>query len=225
MQIIGNTIKIKISSPFGAQEGFRTHPHNGIDIPLEIGTKLNSIQDGIVQSIVNFGSENIGKGVIVKLKDGTTAIYGHMSSISVKEGQSIHKGDLIGFSGNTGHSTGAHLHLGLKNQNGQFIDPSSYASEAVNGNYLLDKYNEFADWTVDKELEWLFKPVIKGLEKGLVHFGEWFVTNLPDIMGYTTIGVGAIIILSSMVGKAGMIKTLGWYFAAMILAICILGGV
>ena len=54
---------------------------------------------------------------------------------------------------------------------------------------------------------------------------SWFILNLPDIIGYLTIGAGIGIILSAMIGRGGLMKVLGWYAGIVILAICILGGV
>lgn len=53
---------------------------------------------------------------------------------------------------------------------------------------------------------------------------NWFILNLPDIVGYMTMAAGAGIILSAMIGRGGMMKVLGWYAGIVILVICILGG-
>lgn len=226
-------MKFRLSSEYGELSLVRDgRPHTGIDLAMPEGTVLRSLTNGVVEKVYD-GYGKIGEGVKIRLDDGTFHIFGHMDEVMVKKGQIIQAGQIIGESGNTGHSTGPHLHFAVQQADGSFINPTPLAGDisAMSGTQeglisnLMDKYNGFADWAVDKELEWLFKPVVKGLEKGLIHFGEWLVMNLPDIMGYTTIGAGVFIILSSMVGKSGMMKTLGWYFAAMILAICILGGV
>ena len=123
----------RISSHFLEKEPFRTHPHTGIDFVMPQNTPLRSIKDGIVERVVNFGSSNIGKGVFIKWQDGKTAIYGHLSQIAVKQGDIVKAGDLIGYSGNTGHSTGAHLHFAIK-EGGRFIDPSPYIDLIQNMN-------------------------------------------------------------------------------------------
>lgn len=118
-------MKFYLSSKFGQMEQFRTKPHSGIDIAMPEGTKLRSLFDATVEKVVDYGSENIGRGVILRLEDGTRAIYGHLSETSVFVGERIKVGDTLGLSGNTGHSTGAHLHFGL--WNGDYLDPSEYA--------------------------------------------------------------------------------------------------
>jgi hypothetical protein len=126
-------VTYRISSHFLEKEPFRAHPHTGIDFVMPQGTPLRSIKDGIVERVVDFGSSNIGKGVFIKWQDSKTAIYGHLSKITVKQGDIVKAGDLIGYSGNTGHSTGAHLHFAIK-EGGRFIDPSPYIDLIQNMN-------------------------------------------------------------------------------------------
>lgn len=122
----------RVTEPFGVVTEVHPNPHTGIDIAMNEGTKLFSLSDGVVDRIVNYGDSNIGKGIIIKTNEGEDLIYGHLSDNSlVKIGQEIQKGDLIGLSGNTGRSTGAHLHLGLKDEGGNFVDPSKYLDDGT----------------------------------------------------------------------------------------------
>jgi hypothetical protein len=122
------------------QESFRSSGHKGIDFYMPEGTPLRSIQDGYISKIVDYGNQNVGKGVFVKWEDGKTAIYGHLSKFgSFKEGDKVHTGDLIGYSGHSGNvvgKTGNHLHFGLK-ENGHFIDPSPYIDNIQNMNTTI----------------------------------------------------------------------------------------
>ncbi|MGM7720516.1 M23 family metallopeptidase [Metabacillus sp. Hm71] len=113
----------KITSRYLQQEGFRNHPHTGVDFKMAEGEPLRAIKEGVIH-VKNFGDTNAGKTVLIEAEDGRTYIYGHLSKFSVKEGQHVDAGQLIGYSGNTGHSTGAHLHFGVK-EGGRFVDPSS----------------------------------------------------------------------------------------------------
>lgn len=121
-------MKYKITSKFGEAEAFRNHRHTGIDFSMPTGTELRSIRDGIVTQVNDLGNQNAGKMIKIKWEDGHEAIYGHLSKFNVSEGQLVHKGDIIGYSGNSGFSTGAHLHFGLK-EHGAFIDPSPYIND------------------------------------------------------------------------------------------------
>lgn len=115
----------RVSSEFG----MRTHPisgqrrmHNGIDLPMPNGTRLNALGDGVVTAV---GYES-GGGRFVKIRfdNGMEAIYCHLQSSSVRNGQRVTMGQQIALSDNSGGSTGPHLHLGIK-RNGAYINPRS----------------------------------------------------------------------------------------------------
>lgn len=122
-------MRYRITSKFNAVEDIRDHVHKGIDYATPKGTPLYNMKDGVVTKVTDYQGVNIGKGVIIKWEDGKTAIYGHLDSVSVKVGDVLHKGSLIGYSGNTGSVAGKnggyHLHFAIK-ENGQFIDPMPY---------------------------------------------------------------------------------------------------
>jgi len=95
--------------------GYRKHPvtkrralHRGTDLKANIGTPVYATADGIVESAHTVR----GFGRLVELDHayGFKSRYGHLSKIAVKKGSVLNKGDLIGYSGNSGISTGAHLH-------------------------------------------------------------------------------------------------------------------
>jgi murein DD-endopeptidase MepM/ murein hydrolase activator NlpD len=126
--------KNSVSSMFG----YRLDPftgevefHTGIDIGKPLGTELVAIIDGIVLDI---GYDNgYGKYIILKNDDGQTALYGHCNNIYVDEGIEIHIGEIIGEMGSTGNSTGSHLHLEIRDSNGNRLNPYFYlSSEIVN---------------------------------------------------------------------------------------------
>ena len=221
---------VEISSPFGATEPFRSVPHTGIDIPLKENTVLQAVQDGIVSKVYD-GSGTLGKGIAIQTNDGTTHIYGHLNGIGVQPGETVHAGDIIGISGNTGNSTGPHLHFATKAPSGEYVDPThlvgAFANKSANnsGNWFLDKYNDFADWFVGAEVEFILKPIGHFLNEIGTSTWNWFIFNLPDIMGYGTILAGICIIIGAMIGKSGMIKPLAVYAIALIISLCILGGV
>lgn len=121
--------KYPITSKFSSKESFREHAHNGIDFAMEKNTELRSIKEGIVDRVV-YQPNGIGKAVYIKWEDNKTALYGHMNKITVKKGDKVNTGDLLGYSGNTGNVVGEnggyHLHFGLKDENGSFINPEEY---------------------------------------------------------------------------------------------------
>lgn len=123
--VIGYTA---ISSPYG----MRTDPvsgepgvfHDGIDIPAPRGTPVVAAQNGIVIQAV---MSNSGYGNLVRLQHdgGVQSLYAHLSGIGVRRSQQVLRGEVIGWVGSTGKSTGPHLHFGMS-QNGQSEDPQNY---------------------------------------------------------------------------------------------------
>lgn len=116
-----------VSSPFGERtlEGKKIF-HNGIDFACPIGTKVYAVADGIAVRSGWENSDNVKQGYGLRVMQNMTwggvkffCWYGHLSEPLVKEGDKIHSGQLIGLSGNTGHSTGPHLHFGIRKQDTQ----------------------------------------------------------------------------------------------------------
>lgn len=108
------------------QESFRIKPHSGIDLKMEIGEPIKAVGDGNVR-LADYGSQNAGKTIFIDMEDGRTLIYGHLNDFTVQSGQHVNAGDLIGHAGNTGFSTGSHLHFSVK-EGGIFKDPSEFIS-------------------------------------------------------------------------------------------------
>jgi len=131
-------MKFRLSSEYGELSPVRDfRPHNGIDLAMPDNTTLRAIGEGVVDKVFD-GTGLIGEGLSIKLEDGTRAIYGHMNEVNVKVGQHVNIGDELGLSGSTGHSTGGHLHFGLKGSNGDWIDPTPLAEKlaGISGEYV-----------------------------------------------------------------------------------------
>jgi murein DD-endopeptidase MepM/ murein hydrolase activator NlpD len=91
--------------------------HNGVDFAAPVGTRLLSAAAGVVQGTGDTDSAcrgaSYGKWVLIRHNNGLTTLYAHLSAISVSPGQAVSRGDIIGLSGNTGYSTGPHLHFSV----------------------------------------------------------------------------------------------------------------
>jgi murein DD-endopeptidase MepM/ murein hydrolase activator NlpD len=94
--------------------------HNGIDIGVDLGTPVCSAMDGVV-SETGYNS-GFGNYIIVSHHGGWMSLYGHLQTISVKEGARVSAGQRIAYSGNTGYSTGPHLHFSVF-KNGRTVNP------------------------------------------------------------------------------------------------------
>jgi murein DD-endopeptidase MepM/ murein hydrolase activator NlpD len=85
--------------------------HNGIDIDANIGDPVKSAGDGVVKAIGNDGKYAYGKWIAIDHQNGLVTLYGHFSGYAVSVGQKVKAGQVIGYAGNTGFSTGPHVHF------------------------------------------------------------------------------------------------------------------
>lgn len=108
----------RVTSPFGMR---RYRWHYGTDISLNIGDTIVAAFDGIVR-ITQYDRLGYGYYVLLRHYNGLETLYGHLSSYSVKVGDIVKAGDVIGLGGNTGRSTGPHLHFEIRYQ-GNALDP------------------------------------------------------------------------------------------------------
>lgn len=116
---------VRISSPFGSRIHpitHKRHGHKGIDLAAPRNTPVYATADGVV----TYSGRNGGYGNFVKLnhQNGYKTAYAHMNKISVRKGKTVKKGDLIGYVGSTGASTGNHLHYEVYYQD-KLIDPAT----------------------------------------------------------------------------------------------------
>ena len=108
-----------------------THVHNGIDIAVPVGIPVKAVADGVVYYAGNNDPYGYGNYVIITHSingEIFTSEYGHLSSWNVKLGQQIKKGQILGKSGNTGHSQGPHVHLTIRKgkYKGTPVNPNQY---------------------------------------------------------------------------------------------------
>jgi murein DD-endopeptidase MepM/ murein hydrolase activator NlpD len=123
------TLKRKLNQLSGF--GYRTHPifktkklHTGIDIGCKTGTPVLSTADGKIVR-VEYKKGGYGRNLVVEHKDGYRTLYAHLSQFSVKVGELVSQGQVIGYSGSTGTSTSPHLHYEVIRGNRK-VDPKTY---------------------------------------------------------------------------------------------------
>lgn len=119
-----------LSSLFGPRIHPVTHRpgnHSGIDIPAPSGTNIFAAKSGVVITAEKGtgGSWSYGNYVIVSHSDGTSTLYAHMSRIGCKKGDTVKQGQVIGYVGTTGRSTGNHLHFEVRTGSTR-VDPVNY---------------------------------------------------------------------------------------------------
>jgi len=110
----------------------RRQPHRGVDLATDIGTPVYVTADGVVSYV----GRDVGLGKLVRINHlyGYTTVYAHLSRIAVKRGQHVRRGDIVGAVGNTGYSTGPHLHYEVHYQ-GRAKNPLRYF---LDSEYMVD---------------------------------------------------------------------------------------
>lgn len=124
--------------------GSRFHPilkvnkmHKGLDFAASTGTPIYATGDGSVK-VSEFNS-GYGNMVVLKHGNGYESLYAHMSRAKVRSGQKVKRGDVIGYVGSTGLSTGAHLHYEI-HKNGEPVDPIMYFYNDVDPDDFIKIY-------------------------------------------------------------------------------------
>ena len=127
IQPVSNKDMTRVASGYG----WRIHPiykteklHTGMDFTAAIGTEIYATGNGVVVKVEKDG-RGYGNNIIVNHGYGYETLYGHMSKFSVRPGQKVNRGDLVGFVGNSGTSTGPHLHYEVR-KNGNPINPVNF---------------------------------------------------------------------------------------------------
>ncbi|WP_326690169.1 MULTISPECIES: M23 family metallopeptidase [unclassified Streptomyces] len=118
--------KVRVSQRYGIRGNWAAGHHTGIDLAVPTGTPVRSVGAGTV--IFAGWAGAYGKAVTIRMRDGKYTLFAHMSQISVNAGKRVHAGTWLGRSGNTGRSTGPHLHFEVRTKRGygSDIDPVRY---------------------------------------------------------------------------------------------------
>lgn len=170
MYLVEPLNKLKISQEFGKDfiwngksfyQQFGMKGHNGLDVSASVGTPIYAMADGKIGEIVY---DNGGYGYHIRewIEGVGEVVYAHLSKISVKVGDIVKVGQEIALSGNTGASTGPHLHIGFRPMgfdynNGYkgYIDPKPYLISKQTYMEALDRITklENEDLSKDKRLK------------------------------------------------------------------------
>ena len=124
-----------ITSNFGARWG---RMHKGLDIKVYVGDTIRAAWSGKVR-IVKYEAAGYGKYVVIQHYNGLETIYAHMSKHLVREGETVRAGEPIGLGGNTGRSTGSHLHFETRYK-GIALNPAlmfDFRAQDVTGDYYV----------------------------------------------------------------------------------------
>lgn len=136
-----------VTSNFGNRWG---RPHKGLDIKVYIGDTIRAAFSGKVR-IVRYEAGGYGKYIIIRHPNGLETIYCHLSKQLVSENQSVKAGEVIGLGGNTGRSTGSHLHFETR-LCGVALNPAlmfDFRNQDVTGDYYVYNVNTYDEESVE----------------------------------------------------------------------------
>mgnify|MGYP004572680155 CR=1 FL=1 len=120
-----------VTSACGERENPVLHKqelHDGLDIAVSEGTDVVAVKSGTVTEVRT--SATYGKLLRYETTDGYTILYAHLSEVLVKKGEKVRQGQVVARSGNTGLSTGPHLHYGIY-RDGTLLNPMEYLQEGT----------------------------------------------------------------------------------------------
>ena len=134
---------IYVSSPYAPRWGGF---HRGTDFRASVGTPVKSVAEGVVlgtgDTDLACPKASFGKWIFIEHSNGLSSTYAHLSQIKVKKGDKVSRGSVIGYSGNTGSSTGPHLHLSVYASRDSKGDPAvnigSFPSKSCPARVLSD---------------------------------------------------------------------------------------
>ncbi len=128
--------KIYVTSAYGPRWG---RFHAGVDLRASMGTQVMAMAEGVVKGVGDTDlccpGASFGKWIFIEYNNGLSGTFAHLSLISVKSGQRVKRGDVVGYSGNSGSSTGPHLHVSIYVPSGVKVD--SFASKSYPGKILI----------------------------------------------------------------------------------------
>jgi murein DD-endopeptidase MepM/ murein hydrolase activator NlpD len=124
--LVGNAAVVRpvvgrLTSAVGPRWG---RSHNGLDVANRIGTPIFAITDGVV--VESGPATGFGMWVVLRHRDGTRSVYGHINRTFVRVGERVSAGEQIAEVGNRGYSTGPHLHLEIWGRDGSKLDPGTW---------------------------------------------------------------------------------------------------
>jgi len=173
------TQSTRITSSFGPRRG---RFHYGTDIGLNIGDTIVSVFDGTIR-IVDYEARGYGHYVVIRHLNGLESVYAHFSRVLVDVNQEVKAGDPIGLGGNTGRSTGPHLHFELRFLGNAFNSTKliNYATKNLYANtYRVNKVETFSH---KKEIEQLKAARYHKVKKGetLSHIARRYGTSVAQL--------------------------------------------
>ncbi len=133
LALIKPKMKFPVKGPITSKYGMRKHPvtgeyklHNGVDLGVPTGTEVKPNLPGSVVAV--WWSDSGGNQMKLEFKNGYRMSFAHLSKVLKKEGEKFKSNETVALTGNTGRSTGPHLHLTMRDPQNELIDPQKILS-------------------------------------------------------------------------------------------------
>ncbi len=179
----------QVTSPFGEISGVRNHIHKGVDIGVPTGTPVYAADSGTVV-LSGYDEGGYGNWIAIQHNDGMGSIYGHLDERLVYAGQVVSRGQLIAYSGNSGHSTGPHLHFEVIQGDvfsGTKVDPGLYIPAILTAECSADGYNPVKP-PITLEIAEDFAKVVRDIINHTVELLTKGISNIKDMI-YTVFAI------------------------------------
>ncbi len=135
-----------LSGAYGYKDG-KPNPHRGVDFRGSVGTPLLATAAGTVRDAVNMdaaaGCYSYGKWILIDHDNGLSTLYAHMSVMSVKAGDYVKAGQIIGYAGASGYATGPHLHFSVFDRDAVQVSPFSWSIGCKNTKVPYAPYDAY----------------------------------------------------------------------------------
>ncbi len=161
----------RVTSPYGYRRRFR-RMHRGIDLKVQVGDTIYATFDGRVRIVKNQGRrKGYGLYVVIRHNNQLETVYGHLSRFLVEENQDVKAGDPIGLGGNTGRSTGPHLHfetryMGYAINPAAIFDFANHTTHTDSYHFTKNTYMNARDYTPSASQYAQAEPNSKSSSKG-----------------------------------------------------------
>jgi len=120
--------RFEVTGRYGETHGeYRGKPHRGMDIGTPSNTELYAPVEGtVIHAGGDWNRGNYGEAIVIQTATGHRIILGHLNGVSVRPGQRVGPGTMLGRTGSTGYGSGPHLHLEVQDGDGNLVDPDAY---------------------------------------------------------------------------------------------------
>jgi murein DD-endopeptidase MepM/ murein hydrolase activator NlpD len=161
-----------ITCKYGTKDELHPSGHYAVDYGVPTGTPVKAAASGTVVAVGSgSGARSYGNNIEISHADGFSTMYAHLNSSNVRIGQTVTQGEVVAQSGNTGFSSGPHLHFELR-KNGAKIDPSPYLGAGVSSGGTINSSPKAASGSIESSAVSITGANSAGMSTGISNLGS-----------------------------------------------------